>query len=535
MASVGNKATTLADLAYFWAQMKRRQLLYFIFILFVWFSSGCANIVPPAGGKKDTKPPKLLSVEPADSLLNTRVSRFEMHFDEYITTSDVAKEVEISPILAVPPVVTSLNKHVIVKIPDSLLEENTTYRISFGNAIKDVHEGNPFTKYVYTFSTGPYFDSLQISGNIINAATGKADTGAIYAVLYSAAENDSAVVRKKPKYVAKADNSGNFSLKGLPNRKFRIYALKDANANLTYDGGAEMIGFIDRIVSPGDSMKQPITLRIFKEVEDTSYRVDTSGKRRLASKDSTNTGGKPTMNGLGGRNRSKAKGGPLGYIVKVDTTDTKKRTFDVTQPLIVPFNDTFIYNKARISLQYDSEGVAVDVPANIYTDTTVRNVLFVKTGWKDNTLYTLKLAKGFAKDTAGKDVSPGRFSFRTLRDEDYAKMQLRLPTKYLGDTFVVRIMRDGDSIYQKKVTDTVIDLNHLKAGNYTFRIIVDKNKNGVWDPGDLFKKIQPEYVIPSKNTQTLKAGWENIVDFEEKQKAQKGLNGDKKPSLKPDK
>src|ERR1700749_5085302 len=122
--------------------MSIRHSVSFILLLFIiCFSTGCANIVPPAGGKKDVTPPKLLAVEPADSLLNTHVTRLEMHFDEFITISDVSKEVEISPILSMPPTVISLNKHVVIKIPDSLLEENTTYRISFGNAIKDVHEG----------------------------------------------------------------------------------------------------------------------------------------------------------------------------------------------------------------------------------------------------------------------------------------------------------------------------------------------------------------------------------------------------------
>jgi len=52
--------------------------------------------------------------------------------------------VEISPILSIPINVTGAYKKVTVKIEDTLLQENTTYRISFGNAIRDVHEGNIF-------------------------------------------------------------------------------------------------------------------------------------------------------------------------------------------------------------------------------------------------------------------------------------------------------------------------------------------------------------------------------------------------------
>jgi hypothetical protein len=101
-----------------------------IFCFLLVFSSiimGCANISTPSGGKKDTTPPKLLSVSPADSLLNSRADKIVLRFDEYITVSDVQKEVEISPVLSIPPTVTGVNKHVTVLLADTLLEHNTTY------------------------------------------------------------------------------------------------------------------------------------------------------------------------------------------------------------------------------------------------------------------------------------------------------------------------------------------------------------------------------------------------------------------------
>ncbi len=83
---------------------------------FLCASGGCANITTPTGGKKDTIPPKLVRITPPDSLLNTRVSRIEMHFDEYVTVGDATKEVHISPILAINPTLVGKNKTVIVKI-----------------------------------------------------------------------------------------------------------------------------------------------------------------------------------------------------------------------------------------------------------------------------------------------------------------------------------------------------------------------------------------------------------------------------------
>src|SRR5690606_8835431 len=108
---------------------------------------------------------------------HTKPGKLELRFDEYIVLSDAAKEIQTSPILPVPPVVIVANKKVTVMLPDTLLLDSTTYRISFGKAIQDLHENNPFTGYHYLFSTGTYFDSLWVEGTILHALTGMPDTG----------------------------------------------------------------------------------------------------------------------------------------------------------------------------------------------------------------------------------------------------------------------------------------------------------------------------------------------------------------------
>src|SRR5690606_10845453 len=115
-----------------------------------------------------------------------------------------------------------------IKIPDSLLRENTTYRISFGNAIKDLNEGNAFANYNYIFSTGSYFDSLKLYGIVYDAATGRPATD-ITLMLYEAGRPDSAVVKEKPLYVTRVVDGGRYIFAGMPADSFRIYALKDDN------------------------------------------------------------------------------------------------------------------------------------------------------------------------------------------------------------------------------------------------------------------------------------------------------------------
>jgi len=166
-------------------------LLAFIVILVMAVGgSGCANIVPPSGGPRDSIPPLLLKTTPGDSTRNFKGNKITFTFDEFI---DSPKS---------QPVVDHKLNTLTLKIKDTL-ENNTTYTIQFGRTVKDFNEGNVLQNLVYTFSTGPYIDSLQLKGKVILAETGKIDTTLI--VMLHTSANDSAVVKERPRYIAKAD------------------------------------------------------------------------------------------------------------------------------------------------------------------------------------------------------------------------------------------------------------------------------------------------------------------------------------------
>jgi hypothetical protein len=495
---------------------------------------GCANYTSPSGGKRDVTPPKLIAATPADSLFNTRVTRLEIGFDEYIVLADAQKEIQIAPLLPVPLTATGLNKHVVIKIVDSLLEENTTYRISFGKSIRDLHEGNIFPDYVYTFSTGSYFDSLQLKGQILDAATGMPDTANVAVMLYSASESDSAVIRRKPKYVVRPDNNGVFNFNGLPARNFRLYAVKDENNNLVYDGTGEMIAFNDFLVNPSDTGLTQLTLRLFAELPDSGSIADSLPPVKKGSKLRDKYKSEPDTN--------------LTFTLNLDTANLAARTFDLTDSIRITFNRTPEFLIGKLKLQLDSNDGWVDLPATVRVDAARPNRVVVSARFKENAVYALTIADSFAVDTTGKFTTAARYKFRTFSDDDYGKIKLLLPAKYLSagsgsefgnagnssPDFLLLMLADADTVTVQKVTDTVINFRRLRPANYTFRIIVDNNKNGKWDTGDLLGKRQPEEVFPAAGQVLLKAGWEHNFDFDLKPKPKMGRGGlkDKSPTKK---
>lgn len=475
----------------------------------------CANIVPPSGGKKDTTPPKLLSVYPADSQLNTKVSEIELKFDEFIVLNEPAKQIQISPVIPFPVTALVYGKKVRLQIPDTLIKDSTTYRISFGEAIKDLHEGNAFKNYNYIFSTGEFFDTLLLNGFVIDAATGLPASGTTI-LLYDAVDNDSAVVKKKPHYVTTVGGGGTFILPGLPRKRYRIYALKDENENLVYDGENELIGFIDSIVVPIDSPGEPIELRIFKEIApldtakvDSTLVIPTRKNKRKDVDDREE----------------------LLYSVRVDTSNIEKRSFDINESVKITYNHPIdTYDIGKIFLSYDSAEIDVESELTVQRD-TVDNVLLIGTNWKMDAVYTLRVLKDFATDTSGTTSLPSKYRFRTKSDDDYGILNIHIPSKFYDNKYILQVTIKKDTVYQQSITDTLIKLTKLEPGAYSMRIIVDENENGKWDTGDLFSKVQPELVIPYNQSMELKAGWENLVDFvepvtEKKSRGQSPNRGD---------
>jgi hypothetical protein len=83
--------------------------------------------------------------------------------------------------------------------------------------------------------------------------------------------------------------------------------------------------------------------------------------------------------------------------------------------------------------------------------------------------------------------------------------------------FIVQLeSKDGSQKYQQ-YNKRNFDFNYLDPGTYILKVFVDNNKNGIWDKGDLQKRIEPEKIIYFKiadskgnlsNEITIKANWE---------------------------
>lgn len=204
----------------------------------------CANVVSPSGGPKDTVPPVVLQASPENQSTNFSGKEIHITFDEYVTLNNPNNNIMISPPLENNPEYKLNGKSLIIKFKDPL-KPDVTYSINFGEAIKDLHEGNVFKDYSFTFSTGDIIDTLMFEGKVLQASDHKPSPDFLV-MLYSENDTlpfDSLPYLIKPDYVTKTDKDGKFKFSGLKENEYLIFALKDGNSNLRFDLPNEEIAF----------------------------------------------------------------------------------------------------------------------------------------------------------------------------------------------------------------------------------------------------------------------------------------------------
>ena len=441
--------------------------------------SSCANIISPSGGPKDTLAPILVSSFPKDSSINFTSKKIILNFDEYIEAKEVQQNLLVNPLPKNQPIVDYKLRNVFITLKDSL-EPNTTYSINFGNAIKDVNEGNIATNKTYIFSTGKFIDNNSISGKVILARDGKIDSTLI--VVLHPNLNDSAVIKLKPKYLARLDGKGNFKFTNLPNRAFNIYVLPN-DYSKKYDDSTKLFGFLNNEIIATDTTKN-ILLYAYKQAEPIQKINLPKQDESKAIKEDKRL--KYTVNLVANR---------------LDILDTA---------LQVNFNRKIVIKSKSAITLFDTNYNQI----NDYTyslDSTAQTIS-LKNKFSLNTNYILVLNKNDFADTTGIALTKSdTIKFATFKEADYGNIKLRVNTK--SANVVLQIVKDGKLQMSIPIIAKEIKQKIFKPGEYELFILQDENNNGIWDTGNYKKKQQPEKVIPIKSRLVVKANWDNEMDL----------------------
>jgi len=448
------------------------------FVLISMYITGCANIIPPGGGPRDSLPPKLIVALPKDSATNVRTKNFLLSFDEYVTLQGLQENLIVSPTVKNMPIIDYKLKNVTIKFKDSL-EENTTYTLDFGKAIVDVNESNMAKGFRYIFSTGNNIDNGNYNGHVKIAATGKVDSTLIV-VLHNNL-NDTSIYNNTPRYYTRVDGKGNFSFKNLAPGKYAAYVIP-TNFSRKYDDSTNYFGFLNAPVLASEKIKSDTIYAFeeFKKVEKKIYAAasskDSKEDKRLKYIASFNNGEQDLLGPL-----------ELSFAKKITIKDTAS----------IRLVDTSFVRKEGYTVTLDSSALKLSIGYN----------------WPAGEPFKLLLPKGAVTDSLGNATAKSdTLSFYTKKQVDYGLIKFKFPNIDTSLHPVLQIIERNEIINSYPLTSNQLLIKRYKPGSYELSILFDSNKNGIWDTGSFkVNKRQPEIVIEIPKPISVRNNWDNEI------------------------
>jgi hypothetical protein len=206
---------------------------------------GCAKMGMPSGGPKDKEIPVILKSVPVNGATGFRNKEIVVTFNEYVVLDKISEKFMVSPPMKKRPLIYVRGKSIHIEYEDEL-KDSTTYTFYFQDAIRDLNEGNAINNYQFVFSTGPFIDSLSVTGNVYSAPYLDPPENTLV-LLYSQLA-DSSVVKQFPDYITRVESNGEFRIDNVHPGTYRLYALTDADNSKNYNNRDELFAFYEEPV-----------------------------------------------------------------------------------------------------------------------------------------------------------------------------------------------------------------------------------------------------------------------------------------------
>ncbi|MBO7492169.1 MAG: Ig-like domain-containing protein [Bacteroidales bacterium] len=534
--------------------------LYPILCTVVLLLSGCAKVVMPTGGPRDTEPAKMLKEDPPSGSVSFSESQIKITFDEFFTLNNPTENILISPPMATAPKYLINGKTLVIKLEDTL-HPNTTYNMVFSDCIKDYHEGNTLSYYHYSFSTGPSIDSFSIRGKVLDAATleGAKD----FLVMLYHQDVDSLPFSTLPDYITKSLSNGSFTFDNIAAGNYKIFALKDINANMLYDLPNEQIAFADHPVSASVSVKTDSTASPAEEISIFSFEK-TSEHPQLTRVENPSPGlyvipykspvnhfsAQPLDNTTPYFESINPTKDTVFWFMKELVTDTLTFVLNADEHLdtilLTPYKAKPVgrgYKNEKsdvLSVSVKNQGhrfkpltlvfpfpirPADSIPIICITrkDTTLLRIsvpdTFVKRlelplTFDDKLNYTVIIPDSVLWDYNGKTNDSVKVNFETHSVKDYGNLTMEYICPETPQQYIAQLIKDKIVLQEDIFSEnTTVSYPYLEPGNYLVKIIEDLNKNGRWDSGDYEQKRQPERVLFFSHPITIRAYWDSEEQF----------------------
>ena len=505
----------------------------------------CARQGTPSGGPKDVTPPAFVSSYPDTLAVNVdpNIKEIKINFDEYVQLKDYNKNAVVSPPFEKNPIVAPISmaeKYVSIKLQEPL-QPNTTYSFNFGDAIQDYNENNKLSNFNYVFSTGSFIDSLSLKGKVFPGSDFKLPEKVLVGLFeYDENYNDSIPLKSKPYYISRVKENGEYELKYLREGKYKIIAFEDAIENSKFDVAKEKVAFTDQIIDLDNPKSVDLKLftpkknyRIEKIVQkgyghivvrtvgvqeplkinlkDKSFQTLTIDQH--LKQDSINIWFNPKVDKIEGKNER------LSFEIQhKDKVETQTVLYVNPTQEFEPNYSTSKESKFPPNKDFKITGLAPIKSINKNLINVFRDTIAIKFDAEIDPINKQQINFKFNKDLKEKyeiNVYPKAITdiFDEVNDtlvyqiatgarEDFGNLRVKINNLEPNPIFIqlIKDSKEFDVLDEVYSTEREFYFPNIDPGEYYLRILVDANKNGVWDSGEYIGQIQPEpsYIYPTK-------------------------------------
>ncbi len=537
-------------------------------ILFIIFLSKCANQLPPPGGEVDRIPPEIVNVYPPNNTVNFNDDHIELEFSEYVDKRSVQEAVFVSPYIEGGMKYEWSGKSVDIIFKDSL-KKNTTYTISVGTNVKDLHNANKMADaFVFAFSTGNEIDKGEINGKVF---ANKIDGVMIFA--YRLDSSNVNPIKTKPDYITQAGLDGNYSLLGLTYDKYRVFAIKDKFKDLLYNIGDDWYGapFEDVTLTKNDTVFNGLNFKLTKEdtVEPQISKVIMTDANHLLIEmdepiDSSKVSAKNFLiydstshNKIVPGYFYKAKGGPEKYFLVIDSTlelnndyfliadsitdksnnilvnqqmdfavtDKKDTTaikiikigsnyegnlLDLDNPVItVNFNDAVPRDRLESGLTMKAQNKNIPVKIEAIDDASFNIIPGIKL--KSQRTYSVDFNLNVITDVAGnKSDTTINYKFESVNKLNFtgASGKIIKPEDGLKHLVIQLISAEKNNLkYNGNIDNGKFNFSKVYPGKYLLWYFIDSDSNKIYSYGKVYPFRPSEKFGFYPDTLNLRARW----------------------------
>ncbi|MEP1034060.1 Ig-like domain-containing domain [Ekhidna sp.] len=543
-------------------------LISFVLLVDLCFQN-CANPGRPTGGPKDTIPPSLIYSNPTKGTTNYKGSTIELEFSELINADKLKQQLIITPSTDIKYKSIVKRNKLILKL-EGILKDSTTYNFNFANGVTDITEKNPSVNLSIALSTGPYIDSMSVTGTVEELMNKEPAKGYVVA-LYPFTDTLN-VFLDKPMYFTTADEAGSYEIKYIKTGKYKIISFEDDNGNFLLDPDIESHGFLSDTIQLDSAISlrpircllqniKPLTLinarptgryveiKFNKQVD--NYNIQPSlpsniiGEKkdiiRLYKSNHINyqdsiTSTLHASDSLGNQIldtikyvflESNRNASQFSYSFKrntLDLVDNPKIKIGFNKPIlsfdtskISIKSDSLLNFHPLINYNWNENNTELNLQVNLsvsLADSLLETIIFKDSSAIDST----NIRSITQKPTLSLFAEKGAFISVESDTSSEKSVSVKTPTKKSTGVLKVNLNttipsfrfqlldKSGKVAYQKSNT-TSFTLPSVKPGEYKIRVLIDNNNNGKWSYGNLLKNEEPEDVFLYEQSTSIRENW----------------------------